>query len=121
MIGGGLRAGMLGLSGFLGATAVMAAAAAAHGPLASELATTASHFQLFQALGLAVAALAPLPGWGHWATAALFLVGSVGFAGGLYSLAWLGVSWGPLVPFGGGLLILGWLTFAMAGLRSRFF
>ncbi len=120
MMRGSLRAGMLGGSGILGATAVAAAAVAAHGPLASDLATTASHFQLFQALGVAVAALAPLPTWGHWAIAALFGLGCIGFAGGLYSLAWLGISWGPLVPIGGSLLILGWLTFAITGLRCRF-
>lgn len=116
----GLRPGLLALAGCLGATAVMAAAAAAHGPLASDLATTASHFQLFHALALAVAALAPLPVWGYKATACLFSVGTVCFAGGLYSLAWLGVSWGPIVPLGGALLILGWFVFGAAGLLSRF-
>lgn len=116
----GLRSGLLALAGGLGATAVMAAAAAAHGPLASDLATTASHFQLFHALALALAALAPLPAWGHKAAACLFPIGTVCFAGGLYSLAWLGVSWGPIVPLGGALLILAWLVFAAAGLLSRF-
>ena len=116
----GLRSGLLAIAGGLGATAVMAAAAAAHGPLASDLATTASHFQLFHALALAVAALAPLPAWGHKAAAILFPVGTLCFAGGLYSLAWQGISWGPVVPLGGSLLILAWLSFAVAGLKSRF-
>ncbi len=115
-----LRAGLLALAGGVGATAVMAAAASAHGPLASEVAATASHLQLFHALALAIVALAPLPHWGQRATALMFLVGTLGFCGGLYSLAWLGTSLGPIVPLGGACLILGWFVFSLAGFRSRF-
>lgn len=98
----------------------MAAAASAHGPLASEVATTASHLQLFHALALAIVALAPLPSWGQRISALLWALGILGFCGGLYSLAWLGISLGPLVPLGGGCFILGWLVFGFAGFKSRF-
>ncbi len=114
------RAGLLALAGGIGATAVMAAAASAHGPLASETAATASHLQLLHALALAIVALAPLPRWGQRAAALLFTLGVFGFCGGLYSLAWLGISLGPIVPLGGACLILGWLVFGLAGFKSRF-
>jgi uncharacterized membrane protein YgdD (TMEM256/DUF423 family) len=115
-----LRAGLLALAGGIGATAVMAAAVSAHGPLASEMATTASYLQLFHALALAVVGLAPFPRWGQRAAALLFTLGIVGFCGGVYSLAWLGISLGPIVPLGGACLILGWLVFGVAGFKSRF-
>lgn len=116
----GLRAGLLALAGGVGATAMMAAAASAHGPLASELASMASHIQLFHALAIGLVALAPLPRWGHWSVALFFVLGALGFCGGLYSLAWLGTSLGPIVPLGGSALILGWLVLGIAGLKSRF-
>ena len=115
-----LRAGLLALAGGIGATAMMAAAASAHGPLASDLASMASHLQLFHALAIGLTALAPLPRWGHWGAALGFGLGSLGFCGGLYSLAWLGTSLGPIVPLGGSVLILGWLILGIAGLKSRF-
>ncbi len=116
----GLRAGLLALAGGMGATAMMAAAASAHGPLASDLASMASHLQLFHALAIGLVALAPLPRWGHWGAASLFTLGVLGFCGGLYSMAWLGTSLGPIVPLGGSALIVGWSVFGLAALKSRF-
>lgn len=115
-----LRAGLLALAGAIGATAMMAAAAAAHGPLASDLASMASHIQLFHALAIGLAALAPLPRWGHWGVSVLFVAGCLGFCGGLYSLAWLQTSLGPIVPLGGSAFIAGWIALAVAALKSRF-
>ena len=121
------------VSGFV---AVAAGAFGAHGlrdRLTPEMLTiynTGAHYHLLHALALvAVGLLARVrgaasdasrpelaigvAGWG-------FLVGTVLFAGSLYTLAITGVkAWGAVTPFGGVAFLVGWAALAVAGARSR--
>lgn len=111
-----------------GAVAVIAGAFAAHGldrvadADAIGWLRTGSQYQAVHALAmLAVCALADRLG-PRLATAAraLFLAGSVLFAGALYALALHGPRWlGAVAPVGGTSLILGWLALAAAALLYR--
>src|ERR1700761_2085847 len=97
--------------GLSGATAVLFAAAGAHGVdgQAADWLGRGSHFQLMHAVALLVLGLGR--GQGRWfkAASALFLLGSILFSGSLYAMALL--SWPVvfLVPVGGTCFILGWL------------
>ena len=53
----------------------------------------------------------------HWAGGAL-LLGMLGFCGGIYSLALLGIRL-PMVAPAGGTLLIGWALFGFSALRAR--
>lgn len=118
---------------FLGALSAAAAvamgAAAAHALRASlppdrlELVTLGATYQMWHALALvAVGLLAGRIGAGRLPSlcGAAFALGSLGFSGGLYNLAFGGpAAFHPMVPIGGGLFILGWLLLAATVLLWR--
>lgn len=121
------------VAGVLGAIGVAVAAWSAHGlahlvaphdlPLALDRARSASLFHLLHVLALFGVALGSRPNGSFWLNVAgtLFVLGILGFAGGIYVLRLIaGVDSGPLtnvVPFGGVCFILGWLAVAVAGWR----
>lgn len=123
------------LAGLFGATGVALSAWSAHGLAAlvpaHELAqaisraSTANQFLLFHALALLGVAVAQRQTPSVWlnVAGALYVVGMLGFAGGLYGLRIVaGIHSGPtvlIVPVGGSALILGWVALAMAGVRGR--
>lgn len=123
------------LSGLFGAIGVAVAAWSTHGlpalvpadelALAVSRANTANQYLLIHALALLGVALASRQAASRLfnAAGALFVVGMVGFAGGLYVLRILaGIHTGPsvyVVPLGGTALILGWVSLAVAGWRVR--
>jgi uncharacterized membrane protein YgdD (TMEM256/DUF423 family) len=123
------------LSGLFGAMGVAVAAWSTHGlpalvpanelALAVSRANTANQYLLLHALALLGVAAAQLRTASMWLSVAgtLFVLGMLGFAGGLYVLRILaGIHTGPtvyIVPLGGTCLILGWLALAVAGWRMR--
>ncbi len=123
------------LSGLFGAIGVAMAAWSAHGLAAfvppDELAhaisraNTANQYLLVHALALLGVGVAQRQAPSPWLFVAgvLFVLGMVGFAGGLYALRiFAGIHTGPtvyIVPLGGTCLILGWLVLAVAGWRMR--
>jgi uncharacterized membrane protein YgdD (TMEM256/DUF423 family) len=81
---------------------------------------TGARYQMYHAVGLALAAWAAsrAPGaaaaWAGW----LFVAGTVLFSGSLYALALSGVrALGAVTPFGGVAFIAGWLALAAAALK----
>lgn len=123
------------LSGLFGAIGVAAAAWSTHGlaaivpadelAVALQRAQTANLYLLVHALALLGVAVASRKAATPWlnAAGALFVLGTLGFAGGLYLLRIVaGIHSGPtvyIVPAGGTGLILGWLALAVAGWRWR--
>lgn len=123
------------LSGLFGAIGVAAAAWSTHGlaaivpadelAVALQRAQTANLYLLVHALALLGVAVASHKAATPWlnAAGALFALGTLGFAGGLYLLRIVaGIHSGPtvyIVPAGGTGLILGWVALAVAGLRWR--
>ncbi len=81
---------------------------------------TGARYQMYHALGIALAAWAAsrAPGaaaWSGW----LFVAGTVLFSGSLYALALSGVrAIGAVTPFGGVAFIAGWIALAVAALRG---
>jgi uncharacterized membrane protein YgdD (TMEM256/DUF423 family) len=109
------------------AISVAAGAFGAHGlktRLTPELLAvfeTGARYQLYHAVGLALAAFAAarFPGaavtWAGW----LFLAGTLLFSGSLYALALTGVrGLGAVTPFGGVAFLAGWIALALAALRG---
>jgi uncharacterized membrane protein YgdD (TMEM256/DUF423 family) len=81
---------------------------------------TGARYQMYHAIGIALAAWAATRGpgaaaaWAGW----LFLAGTVLFSGSLYALALSGVrALGAVTPFGGVAFIAGWIALAIAALR----
>lgn len=123
------------LAGLFGATGVALAAWSTHGlpaivaadelALAVSRANTANQYLLLHALALLGVAVSQRQAPSLWlnVTGVLFVLGMLGFAGGLYVLRILaGIHTGPsvyIVPLGGSCLILGWLALAVAGWRGR--
>ena len=123
------------LSGLFGAIGVAVAAWSTHGlpaivpadelALAVSRANTANQYLLLHALALLGVAVAQRQTPSVWlnVAGALFVVGMLGFAGGLYLLRILaGIHTGPsvyIVPMGGSALILGWMAVAVAGWLRR--
>lgn len=123
------------LSGLLGTVGVAVAAWSTHGlpalvpadelAVAVSRANTANQYLLVHALALLGVALAQRQAPSRWLNLAggLFVLGALGFAGGLYGLRILaGIHTGPsvyVVPMGGTCLMLGWAALAVAGWRSR--
>jgi uncharacterized membrane protein YgdD (TMEM256/DUF423 family) len=82
---------------------------------------TGARYQMYHALGLALAAwaVARWPGaaaaWAGW----LFVAGTVLFSGSLYGLALSGIRWlGAVTPLGGVAFIAGWIALAWAAVRG---
>jgi uncharacterized membrane protein YgdD (TMEM256/DUF423 family) len=82
---------------------------------------TGARYELYHAVGLALAAWATVrfPGaaasWAGW----LFVAGTVLFSGSLYALALSGVrALGAVTPFGGVAFIAGWIALAIAAWRG---
>jgi len=121
------------LSGLFGAIGVAVAAWRTHGlpaivpadvlALAVSRANTANQYLLLHALALLGVAVAQRQTPSVWLNVAgvLFVLGMLGFAGGLYGFRILaGIHTGPsvyIVPLGGSCLILGWAALAVAGWR----
>jgi uncharacterized membrane protein YgdD (TMEM256/DUF423 family) len=106
-----------------GFVAVLAGAFAAHGLArvldAGALATfeTAARYQMYHALAMGLAALAPQNGPARIACV-LFLAGIVLFSGSLYLLALTGTrALGFITPFGGAAFLAGWIALALAAAR----
>ena len=121
------------VSGFV---AVAAGAFGAHAlrdrltPEMLAIYNTGAHYHLLHALALVAVGLparvrgasagphrrdlaVSVAGWG-------FLIGTILFAGSLYTLAITGVkTWGAVTPFGGVAFLVGWAALALAGARSR--
>ncbi|HEY6101062.1 MAG TPA: DUF423 domain-containing protein [Anaeromyxobacter sp.] len=82
---------------------------------------TGARYQMYHAIGIALAAWAAArfpgaaPAWAGW----LFLAGTVLFSGSLYALALTGIrGLGAVTPFGGLAFIAGWIALALAALRG---
>ncbi len=82
---------------------------------------TGARYQMYHAIGLALAAWVasrspgPAAAWAGW----LFLAGTLLFSGSLYALALTGIrTLGAVTPFGGVAFIAGWIALALAALRS---
>jgi uncharacterized membrane protein YgdD (TMEM256/DUF423 family) len=116
----------LALGAISAAVSVAAGAFGAHAlraRLAPELLAvfeTGARYQMYHALGIALAAWAASRGggaaavWAGW----LFAAGTVLFSGSLYALALSGTrALGAVTPFGGVAFIGGWIALAVAALR----
>ncbi len=104
-----------------GAAAIVVGALSAHRLGGGPLVDIGLAYHLPHAVAALAAALAaPLAGPAaarlRWA-ALLWLLGVLGFSGGLYLRALAMVSLGPVVPFGALLMIAGWGFAAAAGWR----
>ena len=111
------------MAGLFGAGAVGMAAAAAHAltgmsPAMLHVVESGVQMQGWHALALLGCGLwaERRGGLAHWAGAA-FALGTIMFCAAVYSLAFAGVSLGPVAPAGGMLLIAGWLLLAASALR----
>ena len=79
---------------------------------------TGVQYQMWHALALVAVGGSPLPR--ARTAAALFVAGSLLFAGSLYLMALTGLRWlGMVTPLGGAALIGGWLTLVWSALRVR--
>lgn len=117
---GGLWVGLGGLNGAVG---VVAGALATHqAGSAAGLVEIASRYQILHALALIAVGLLVRAGGGRWTrfAGAGFLVGIIGFCGGIYAHA---ATANPLfaraTPVGGTVLILAWLCLAAAAAIER--
>ncbi len=113
------------VSGFIAVALGAFAAHVLHGRLAPDMLAvfdTGARYQLAHAaaliaLGFGADRLRPAD---TRAVGALFAVGSVLFAGSLYTLALTGVrAWGAVTPLGGLALLAGWAWLAWAATRAR--
>lgn len=111
-----IRRVLIGLAALNGLAGVAGAAIGAHGTVSPSVATAAT-MQLIHALA-ALAALALLTGRAAAATAGLFILGALLFAGALYVGGLAGMSLGPAAPIGGVVMMLGWAALAWNGFRQ---
>jgi len=115
----------IGLGALAGFVAVGMEAAAAHalgpriGPVALALVRSADQMLGWHALALVACGIwaERRGGWLVNAAGFAFVLGILGFCGGLYALALAGVRLPGIPPTGGGLLMLGWLLLAASALR----
>lgn len=84
---------------------------------------TAVRYQMYHALALVAVSILALRGGSTRAlqvAGLLFVLGTMGFSGGLYLSVFTGnLIHFAIVPSGGVLLILGWIVFGAAGLGAR--
>ncbi|MEX1025859.1 MAG: DUF423 domain-containing protein [Planctomycetota bacterium] len=114
------------LGALLAAVAVGAGALGAHALEArldaARLANweTAVRYQLAHALALVLFGLWRNQGGRGRAVGWLFVLGTLGFSGSIYCLAFeFGTSWvWPLTPLGGTLLLVGWIWWALGAWRT---
>lgn len=103
----------------MGALAVAGAAYAAHAPIdPARLRAVSSGVQMqgWHALALvACGLLGTAGGWPAHLAGALFLLGTVLFAGAVWSPVFGGPTLGMTAPVGGTMLMAGWLALAVAG------
>ena len=107
-------------SGVIGALAVAAGAAHAHG-LEDALSGdqydwwgTATHYAILHALALLGCGALSAMGWRVTLSARAILLGTLVFSGTLYAMALGGPRWlGAITPIGGLAFILGWLILAI--------
>ena len=97
-----------------------------HVPLAQKYIAdfkTGAEYQMFHALALLAVGLLAQHRPSRWLTLAgcLFLLGIVGFSGGLYATALTGQTWisRQITPLGGMSFIAAWLVFAVSALTCR--
>ena len=108
-------------AGLLGVAMAAFAAHANLDPAARAILHSAVEMQLWHALALVAVGLWVRTGAGvlaHFAGAA-FLLGLLGFCGGIYSLALLDIRLPMLAPTGGTALMLGWALLGLSALRAR--
>ena len=110
----------LALAVAMGALSAHAVRSAAH-PDAARLLQTAVLYQFVHGLGLVAIGILARASASRWLVAAgsFLLVGILAFCGGLYLLAFIGASLGPLVTLGGTAFIVGWLNLAAFALVEK--
>lgn len=111
------------LGGVMGALAVAAAAYSAHAaidPGRVRAVSSAVQMQGWHALALvACGLLGTAGGWPVHVAGALFLVGTLLFAGAVWVPQFGGPGLGMTAPVGGTMLMAGWVALAVAGLMTR--
>jgi uncharacterized membrane protein YgdD (TMEM256/DUF423 family) len=112
---------MVRVGAVLGAIAVAAGAFGAHGldwnlpDRSADNWETAARYQMYHALALVLCGLLPPRGRGQEIAAWCFLLGTILFAGALYTLGLGGPRWfGAIAPLGGTLLIAGWIALSLS-------
>ena len=115
------------LGALSGAIGVAAGAFGAHAlrarlePRMLEVFETGARYQMYHALALVAIALSNRARNSRWLTVAsvLFLIGTLCFSGGLYSIVFADqiLHW-SIVPLGGTTLIAAWLCIAAGALRG---
>lgn len=114
----------LALGALAGATAVAAAAYAAHAaidPARTRALASAVQMQGWHALALVAVGLLGLQTGGSTilhAAGALFLLGLILFCGAVYSPLFGGPALGMTAPVGGTMLIAAWLALGLAAIRN---
>jgi uncharacterized membrane protein YgdD (TMEM256/DUF423 family) len=119
----------LGVTGFMGATAVMAGAFAAHGiqnmvqsPYLIQVFQTAVLYQMFHTLallGISVLLLLGKPSRTLKVAGLLIVVGTILFSGSLYLLALASWRVGMVTPIGGVLLIAAWVSLLVSAIKPK--
>lgn len=113
-------------AGLLGVAMAAFTSHASVDPVARAMLHSAVEMQFWHALALIAVGVWARMGDGrvgagilaHWAGGAL-LLGMLGFCGGIYSLALLGIRLPMVAPAGGTLLMIGWALFGLSALRAR--
>ena len=113
----------IGLGGVMGALAVAAAAYSAHAPIDParvRAVSSAVQMQGWHALALVACGLwGAAGGWPVHVAGALFLVGTLLFAGAVWVPQFGGPGLGMTAPVGGVLLMLGWVALAASAVTGR--
>lgn len=109
------------VAGLLGVAMAAMTAHAKLDPAALAILHSAVEMQLWHALALVAVGIWVRSGGGilaEWAGGA-FLLGLIGFCGGLYCAALLNVRLAMVAPAGGTLLMIGWALLGLSALRAR--
>lgn len=108
------------VAGLLGIAMAAFAAHAAIDPAARALLHSAVQMQVWHALALVTVGIWSRTGGGtlaNWSAAA-FLLGLLGFCGGVYAQALFDLHPYMIAPTGGSLLIVGWALLGLSALRA---
>jgi uncharacterized membrane protein YgdD (TMEM256/DUF423 family) len=108
------------VAGLLGVAMAAFTAHAAVSPVAREMLRSAVEMQMWHALALIGVGLWARTGsvLAEWAGAA-FVLGIIGFCGGVYSLALADLRLPMVAPTGGTLLMVGWALLGLSVVRIR--